>query len=77
MYKKPEKDGVCDQCGGTLIQREDDQEATIKNRLAVYNEQTEPLIQYYKNDNALVDIEGTGSIDDIFGRVCGVVEKVG
>ncbi len=75
MYKKPKQEGICDQCNGPLIQRDDDKEATIKNRLAVYNEQTEPLIQYYKNDGALVDIEGTGSIDDIFGRISTVIEK--
>jgi len=75
MYKKPKQEGICDQCSGPLIQRDDDKEATIKNRLAVYNEQTEPLIQYYKNDGALVDIEGTGSIDDIFGRISAVIEK--
>ncbi len=75
MYKKPEKDGICDQCQGPLIQRDDDKEETIKNRLAVYNEQTEPLIQYYGKDGALVEIQGTGSIDEIFGRISAVLEK--
>jgi adenylate kinase len=75
MYKKPEKDGTCDQCQGPLFQRDDDKEETIKNRLAVYNEQTEPLIQYYEKDGALVEIQGTGSIDEIFGRISAVLEK--
>jgi adenylate kinase len=75
MYKKPKQENVCDQCGGPLIQRDDDKEETIKNRLAVYNEQTEPLIAYYKKDGVLVEIEGTGSIGEIFERVCGVIEK--
>jgi adenylate kinase len=75
MYKKPEKDGICDQCQGPLFQRDDDKEETIKNRLAVYNEQTEPLIQYYEKDGALVEIQGTGSIDEIFGRISAVLEK--
>jgi adenylate kinase len=77
MYQKPKQDGVCDKCNGPLIQRDDDKEETIKNRLAVYNDQTEPLIQYYKNDGALVEIQGTGGIDEIFGRICAVVEKQG
>jgi len=75
MYKKPEKDGTCDQCRGPLFQRDDDKEETIKNRLAVYNEQTEPLIQYYEKDGALVEIQGAGSIDEIFGRISAVLEK--
>jgi adenylate kinase len=75
MFKPPKKEGVCDQCGGPLFQRDDDKEETIKNRLSVYNAQTEPLIEYYKKDGLLVDIEGTGSIDEIFGRICAVIEK--
>ncbi|MDX1763001.1 MAG: adenylate kinase [bacterium] len=75
MYKKPKQADVCDQCGGPLIQRDDDKEATIKNRLAVYDKQTEPLIAYYKKGGALVDIDGTGSIDKIFDRICGVIEN--
>jgi len=75
MFKAPKAEGVCDQCQGPLFQRDDDKEETIKNRLAVYNEQTEPLIAYYTNDKALVDIEGTGSIDEIFDRICAVIEK--
>ncbi len=75
MYKKPEKNGICDQCQGPLFQRDDDKEETIKNRLAVYNEQTEPLIQYYEKDGALIEIQGTGNIDEIFGRISAVLEK--
>jgi len=75
LFKAPKAEGVCDQCGGPLFQRDDDKEETIKNRLAVYNEQTEPLIAYYKKDGALVDIEGTGGIDEIFARICAVIEK--
>lgn len=75
MFKAPKAEGVCDQCQGPLFQRDDDKEETIKNRLTVYNEQTEPLIEYYRKDGALVDIEGTGGIDEIFGRICAVIEK--
>jgi adenylate kinase len=51
--KKPRKEGVCDLCGGTLIQRKDDEPETIKARLAVYHEQTEPLIDFYKKQGKL------------------------
>ena len=74
MYKKPKQDGVCDTCSGPLIQRDDDKEETIKNRLTVYNQSTEPLIAYYKKEGTIIDIEGTGSIDDIFDRICTAIE---
>ena len=74
MYKKPKQDGVCDTCSGPLIQRDDDKEETIKNRLTVYNQSTEPLIAYYKKEWTIIDIEGTGSIDDIFDRICTAIE---
>jgi len=60
-----------------LFQRDDDKEETIKNRLNVYNKQTEPLIQYYRKDGVLVEIHGTGGIEDIFGRIRAVIEKQG
>ncbi|HWR88787.1 MAG TPA: adenylate kinase [Dissulfurispiraceae bacterium] len=66
----PKKEGVCDKCGGELFQRDDDKEATIKKRLDVYTAQTAPLFDYYKNKGILKSVAGTGSIDDIFGKVC-------
>jgi len=61
----PEKEGVCDKCGGELILRDDDQPETIKNRLDVYKKQTEPLVDYYSNKGLLVSIDGSKSIDEI------------
>lgn len=72
-FDPPKKEGVCDKCGGELYQRDDDSEATIRNRLKVYSDQTEPLIAYYKKAGLLRPIDGTGSIDDIFGRVTAVL----
>ena len=69
-FSAPKKDGVCDKCGGELFQRDDDKEATIKKRLDVYTAQTAPLFDYYKNKGILKSVAGTGSIDDIFGKVC-------
>ena len=56
---KPKVDGVCDICGGALVQRKDDQPETVKARLRVYHEQTEPLVGYYKDQNKLCVIHGT------------------
>jgi adenylate kinase len=69
-FGPPKKEGVCDKCGGELFQRDDDKEATIKKRLDVYTAQTAPLFDYYKNKGILKSVAGTGSIDDIFGKVC-------
>ena len=77
VYKKPAREGVCDQCGGPLIQRDDDKEETIRNRLAVYNEQTEPLIAYYRKAGLLREIQGTGTIEEIFQRMIGAIETHG
>lgn len=69
-FNAPKKDNVCDKCGGELFQRDDDKEDTIKKRLEVYNAQTAPLIDYYGKKNILKSVAGTGSIDDIFKKVC-------
>ncbi len=69
-FNPPSKEGICDKCGGELFQRDDDKEETIKKRLEVYNAQTAPLIDYYKGKGILKSVEGTGSIDEIFNKVC-------
>jgi adenylate kinase len=69
MFKKPAKDGVCDKCGGELYQRDDDNEATISNRLVVYKEQTKPLIDYYQRKELLRPVDGMGNIDEIFNNI--------
>jgi len=73
-FSAPKTEGSCDKCGGELYQRDDDQEATIKNRLKVYEDQTSPLIKYYGAKGILHSIQGTGSIDDIFAKVCAAVK---
>jgi adenylate kinase len=70
-FNAPKKDGVCDKCGGELMQRDDDKEETIKKRLEVYNAQTAPLIDYYGKKNILKSVDGaSGTIDEIFIKVC-------
>ena len=64
-YNPPEESGVCDECGGELYQRDDDTEETARKRLEVYREQTQPLVDYYRDQDLLVDIDGDQSIDDV------------
>ncbi len=72
-FSPPGKEGVCDKCGGELFQRDDDKEETIKKRLDVYEEQTAPLIEYYRNKGILKSVQGTGSIDEIFNNICSIL----
>ncbi len=69
-FNSSRKEGVCDKCGGELFQRDDDKEETIKKRLDVYNAQTAPLFDYYKSKGILKSVSGTGSIDEIYSKIC-------
>jgi adenylate kinase len=75
-YNPPRQPGICDKCGTALIQRDDDKEETVRERLRVYREQTEPLIEYYRNKCKLVDIDGAGGIDLVFNQMVVAIEKV-
>ena len=74
VFNPPSREGVCDRCSGELYQRDDDKEETIRQRLAVYSAQTQPLIAYYGEQGKLRQIEGTGSIEDIFSRILAAVK---
>lgn len=65
----PKKEGVCDICGGELTQRKDDNIETVENRINVYEEQTAPLIGYYKEAGSLVDFDGEASLDEVFDAI--------
>lgn len=69
MFNPSKKEGVCDKCGSELYQRDDDSEATIRERLAVYNKQTAPLIDYYDKKGLLRRVQGVGPIDQIYAAV--------
>lgn len=73
-YKKPAKDGVCNVCGDTLIQRADDKPETIADRLVVYHNQTEPLKDYYKAAGKLVIVEGQEEVKDTTALVLKALE---
>lgn len=69
MFNQPKKEGVCDRCGGELYQRDDDTEATVRNRLEVYRNQTEPLIDYYDRAGVVARIDGAQSPDDVYADI--------
>ncbi len=77
IYTSPPKiEGVCDKCGGRLIQRADDNEDTIRKRLEVYRSQTMPLIEYYREQGKLRTVKGDGGIDDIFTKIIAQLEGI-
>lgn len=67
-------EGVCDACGGQLILRDDDQPETVKNRLKVYHEQTQPLIEYYTKKDILKSVDGTQDMSKVFDSIVGILE---
>ncbi|MCX5678306.1 MAG: adenylate kinase [Candidatus Omnitrophica bacterium] len=62
----PKKEGICDKCGGQLYHRADDNEATVRNRLKVYEDQTKPLIDYYSKQGILEKVSGDMGVDELF-----------
>ena len=71
----PKVAGICDFCGGELFRRDDDNEETIKNRLKVFNEQTSPLIEFYKNKNILKTIDANPQLDEAFIHIEKAIEE--
>ncbi len=64
-FDPPQLAGLCNECGGELYQRDDDKEETMLNRLQVYEDQTSPLIDYYRRSSLLREVAGTGTMDEI------------
>ena len=73
VFNPPKTEGVCDSCGDALFQRPDDTSEAVTNRLDVYQNQTAPLIDYYKSKNLLKDIDGTLDIDVVFDQIDKIV----
>ena len=69
VYNPPKKEGVCDACGGELILRDDDKPETVEQRLRVYHEQTQPLIDYYTKEGILKEVDGTIDLEDVFAEI--------
>lgn len=72
LYDPPQEAGVCSKCGAALIQRDDDKEETVRNRMEVYAQQTLPLVEYYRKENILHEIDGMDSIETVRSNI-GVV----
>lgn len=68
-YNKPKIDGICDNCGGKLIQRDDDKEDVVKRRFEVFYNQTMPVIKYYEEKGILIKVNGNKSLDDIKSEI--------
>ena len=69
----PKQEGICDTCGSELVQRDDDKPETVKNRLTVYHEQTQPLIDYYTKKDILKTVDGTKDMQEVFAEITGIL----
>jgi adenylate kinase len=74
-FNPPKNPGVCDRCGSGLVQRDDDKEETVRNRLRVYMEQTAPLVGHFRKKGVLVDIDGSKGIDGVFEQMVAAIER--
>ncbi len=75
-FTPPKKESVCDECGGDLIQRKDDHRETISKRFQEYDHLTKPLLDYYKKQKNLKEIDGLASVEEVFKHVLEKVETV-
>ena len=74
-YVPPKQEGRCDECGAALVQRSDDKRETVESRLMVYEEQTSPLIDYYQEKDVLAELDGTGTVEDVQGRLLALLAR--
>ncbi len=72
---KPKVDGICDKCGSELVQRDDDNENVVKDRLKVYHEQTAPLIDYYKNQNLVHEVDGFATVEEVTNSALNIINR--
>ena len=70
----PKQEGICDKCGSELVQRQDDKPETVQNRLSVYHEQTQPLIDYYEKKGILKTVDGTQDMQDVFNAIVNILK---
>ena len=69
VHVPPKKEGICDRCGKELVLRDDDKPETVKNRLEVYHDQTQPLIDFYTKKGILKTVDGTQDMNDVFAAI--------
>jgi adenylate kinase len=75
VFSPPARPGVCDVCGGEVVQRKDDEEATVRRRLQVYERDTRPLVEYYRSQGLVEEIPAEAPPDQVFEAVTRVLEK--
>lgn len=68
-FNPPEEEGVCDECGASLVQREDDSEETVRERIRVYHENTEPVVEFYREQGDLIEVDGEQTPDEVWDDV--------
>ncbi len=76
VFSKPKVEGICDVCGTDLYQRKDDNEESAQVRLSEYRSKTQPLFDYYREQNKLYNIDGAASMDEVFTDIVAVLEEV-
>lgn len=76
LYKKPKKPGICDLCGGKLIQRSDDNEKAVSKRLEVFHHNTAPVIEYYRKHDVVLDVDGTQTIEKVKTSIEAALNRV-
>ena len=74
VYNPPKEEGICDECKKELVLRDDDKPETVEKRLKVYHEQTQPLIDYYRNKVVLAEVDGTRDMQEVFTAITDVLE---
>jgi len=75
LLQKPRAEGRCDVCGGELYRRPDDRPEVIKERLRVYEEQTQKMRTHYQAKGVLYRVDGSGTVDEVFGRISGILDR--
>ena len=70
----PKQEGICDSCGGELVLRDDDRQETVQNRLKVYHDQTQPLIDYYGKKGVLKSVDGTMEMQKVFQAISDIIK---
>ena len=74
LFNPPKQDGICDLCGNKLYHRDDDKEEAIINRLDVYKNQTQPLIDHYTKEGVMLTINGVANISEVFAEICRLLD---
>ena len=72
LFKPPKTAGICDECGSALVQREDDKEATVRKRLQIYHQNNVDLLNHYRNQKLVREVDGAGPIEVVFAKIAEV-----